>query len=158
MPDWKNGLLWFFLLGVLPFGIYGIHAHIRDAGAVTEAIRARLLEPYARALAAGAYQEAYQRFTSRAFRQAHSLSDYLAAQAANRAEFGPLVSLTLRDAESFRGARDLLGGRAYHQGGLSYRGTRSETWVRWEVVQEDDQPKLDASFQEFHETLTPRLF
>lgn len=66
--------------------------------------------------------------------------------------------MTLKENDPFQSAGNLFSGRRYHEGGLVWRGQKRETWVFWQVVQEDKVYKIDAMAQLFLERLTPRIF
>jgi hypothetical protein len=158
MIDWQKALLLLFLVVVVPTAIYGVYVQYHNATRVIPEIRRTLVEPYAAAIKAGDYTRAYRRYTSRAFREAHSLDEYLGAQQANLEDLGPLVELTLKQDAPFQSAGNLFSGRRYHQGSLVWRGEKREAWVNWEVTLEDDMYTIDAMAEEFLERLSPRIF
>ncbi len=151
-------LLLLFLVVVVPLAIYGVYAQYQAATRLAPEIQRTLIEPYASAIKAGDYTTAYSRHTSAAFKAAHSLDQYVAAQQANIKEFGALLELIPRQTEPFQSAGNLFSGRRYLQGGLLWRGQKGEAWAHWEVVQEEGTYRIDASAEAFHEHLSPRIF
>lgn len=158
MIDWDRILLWLFLMVVVPTAIYGVYVQYRNATQVIPEIYRTLVEPYTVAVRSGDYTTAYQRYTSAAFKQAHSFDEYLKAQNANLQDLGPLVEVTLKEDEPFQSAGNLFSGRRYHQGGLRWRGEKREAWVNWEVTQDDGAYRIDAMAETFLDGLSPRIF
>lgn len=158
MSGWKRWLLYFFLLVILPLGIYGLYANYRDGASGTLQIENDLVRPYSQMVKAGDLTEAYQRYTSKEFKKYCSLDGYLKAHNENAAEFGPLIELSLKENAPFKSTFNLFAWKTYYQGGLVYRGQKGEAWVNWEVVQEDGALKIDASHQLFLNRLKPRVF
>ena len=65
---WQKALLLVFLGIVVPLAVYGLYVQYRTATRIVPEIRETLVEPYVRALQAGDYAAAYQRFTSTGFK------------------------------------------------------------------------------------------
>lgn len=158
MIDWHRTLLGLFLTVVVPTAIYGVYVQYRNATRMIPEIRRTLVEPYAGAIRSGDYITAYQRYTSAAFKEAHSFDEYVKAQHANLDDLGPLVEVTLKEDEPFQSAGNLFSGRRYHQGGLVWRGAKRQAWVNWEVTQDDGAYRIDAMAEEFLDGLSPRIF
>ena len=158
MIDWQKTLLLVFLVVVVPTAVYGVYIQIHNARRVIPEIQRTLVEPYAAAIKAGDYTRAYRRYTSGAFREAHSLDEYATAQRVNLEDLGPLVELTLNKNAPFQSAGNLFSGRRYHQGSLVWRGEKRQAWVNWEVSLEDGMYMIDAMAEERLDSLSPRIF
>ncbi|HOI94283.1 MAG TPA: hypothetical protein PK250_06210 [Syntrophobacter fumaroxidans] len=151
-------LLLFFLVVILPLGVYGIYAGYRETAETHPVIVKTLIEPYADALRAGDCAKAYHNHTSSKFRKAYSMDAYVQGHKANFDEFGPLETIAIRENEAFQAANNLFSWRKYYHGGLTYRYRKAEVWVGWEIVEEDGAFKIDDTFQAFHERWDPRVF
>lgn len=158
MTGWRRWILIFFLLVILPLGVYGLYANYRDGKSGTLRINEDLVRPYARLVKGGQLTEAYQRYTSEEFKRNCSLDAFLKAQDENKAEFGRLAELALKENAPFKSSFNLFAWKTYYQGGLVYRGDKGEAWTTWVVIEEDDALKMDASYQLFHNRLKPRVF
>jgi len=158
MIPMKRFALYLFLFAVLPLALYGIYVQYQTAMRLTPEIVNTLVEPYSKALSSGNQAEAYRRFTSTGFRKRNSPASYLKAQEANTAEFGKLLGITTRKGDAFKSAGNLFSGRRYYQGNMLYRYEKKELFVVWEVVREDDEFRIDATFLESLEMLSPGIY
>jgi len=158
MKRWRKLLLQVFLLVIIPLACYGVYVQYQTGVQINPEITATLIVPYSETLAAGRYDDAYQRFTSQNFRKTCSLDEFLKAQRSNKSNFGDLFEVTLRQGSPFQAAGNLFSGRSYYQGGLLYRYSNKEVLVVWEVVKDDGLMRIDSIYQEFHERLSPAIF
>jgi hypothetical protein len=152
----KRMMLLVFLLGVLPLAIYGIYTQIQFSRKVQPIITATLVDPYAKAVNEGRYEEAYRNFTSPAFQSTYGLEDFLKAQAETRDKLGLLTRIQARS--SFSAAGNLFDDRRFFRGELTYLYEKGEVLVVWEISQQGDTYKIDAQFEDLTETLRPGIF
>ena len=89
----SSNLIW-PLIGVIVICavIYGFYQQVKTGSKVPAIVEA-LIDPYARVLATGNYEEAYKRFTSKDFQKRYSLDEFIKAQEINRAEYGVCKSI-----------------------------------------------------------------
>ena len=97
-------------------------------------------------------------YLSADYRQDCALESFTRAQQQNIKQYGVLQEIALKENDPFQSSFNLFSWKKYYQGGLIYRGQKREYWVNWEVVEEDGDFKIDATYLTEHEGRVPGIY
>lgn len=155
LPPWlRKLLLGFFLLGVIPFAVYGVYRQIVTARDVAPAIEKELLKPYAEALSGGDFEKARAVFTTEAYRGRVGLEAYRAAQQANQQTYGPPKTYAIHVCNETKEP-----GRPWFiMCEVRYEGTKAEALLSIEFVEQEGTYLIDQTYLRELDSRTEAIF
>lgn len=155
LPPWlRKLLLGFFVLGVIPFAVYGVYRQIVTARDVMPVLEEQLLAPYVEALAAGDFEKARAVFTTEAYRERVGLEEYRTSQRMNQETYGPPKAYAIHLCNETKEP-----GRPWFIAcEIRYEGTKGEAPLSVEFVEQEGKYLIDQTYLRQLDSRTEAIF